>query len=107
MKLTEKGSMAAMPDRPENHRPGTYPGGFAEADARPGTGPARNLLFLREEELRLAQDLLYFGYRDFTAGADRILLAPEPPAQLTAAERDGGASLASSFTSMPGGSCGT
>jgi DNA-binding MarR family transcriptional regulator len=33
----------------------------------------RNLLFLREEELRLAQDLLFFGYRDFTAGADRIL----------------------------------
>lgn len=33
----------------------------------------RNLLFLREEELRLAQDLLYFGYRDFTAGADRLL----------------------------------
>ena len=33
----------------------------------------RNLLFLREEELRLAQDLLFFGYRDFTAGADQIL----------------------------------
>ncbi|MFL1461654.1 MarR family winged helix-turn-helix transcriptional regulator [Roseococcus sp. DSY-14] len=33
----------------------------------------RNLLFLREEELRLAQDLLYFGYRDFTSGPDRIL----------------------------------
>lgn len=33
----------------------------------------RNLLFLREEELRLAQDLLFFGYRDFTAGADAIL----------------------------------
>ena len=32
-----------------------------------------NLLFLREEELRLAQDLLFFGYRDFTAGADQIL----------------------------------
>jgi DNA-binding MarR family transcriptional regulator len=63
MKLTEKGSMAGMPDRPENHRP--------EADPRAGT--ARSLLFLREEELRLAQDLLYFGYRDFTAGADRIL----------------------------------
>jgi len=40
-----------------------------------GAGPAagRNLLFLREEELRLAQDLLFFGYRDFTAGADAIL----------------------------------
>ena len=70
MKLTERGNMAAMPDRPENLRP---TGHHAEADARAGTGPARSLLFLREEELRLAQDLLYFGYRDFTAGADRIL----------------------------------
>ena len=36
-------------------------------------GAGRSLLFLREEELRLAQDLLFFGYRDFTAGADEIL----------------------------------
>ena len=41
---------------------------------KPGNPAAgRNLLFLREEELRLAQDLLFFGYRDFTAGADAIL----------------------------------
>ena len=33
----------------------------------------REHLFLREEELRAAQDLLFFGYRDFTAGADAIL----------------------------------
>jgi DNA-binding MarR family transcriptional regulator len=38
-----------------------------------GSAAGRNLLFLREEELRLAQDLLFFGYRDFTAGADAIL----------------------------------
>jgi DNA-binding MarR family transcriptional regulator len=58
-----------------------------EAAAKPGPAGAsppaeaalkdppagRNLLFLREEELRLAQDLLFFGYRDFTAGADAIL----------------------------------
>lgn len=47
-----------------------------EGPAAPlGAAPAagRNLLFLREEELRLAQDLLFFGYRDFTAGADAIL----------------------------------
>jgi DNA-binding MarR family transcriptional regulator len=46
-----------------------------EADAASrGMAPAgRNLLFLREEELRLAQDLLFFGYRDFTAGADAML----------------------------------
>ena len=43
------------------------------ADDRPGPSAGRNLLFLREEELRLAQDLLFFGYRDFTAGADAIL----------------------------------
>jgi DNA-binding MarR family transcriptional regulator len=37
----------------------------------PGAGT--NLLFLREEEIRSAQDLLFFAYRDFTACADRIL----------------------------------
>ena len=44
-------------------------------DGRAGAAGAagRNLLFLREEELRLAQDLLFFGYRDFTAGPDAIL----------------------------------
>ncbi len=70
MKLTENGIMAAMPEtlkselsRPEPARP---------EPSRP-PGGTRSLLFLREEELRLAQDLLYFGYRDFTAGADRIL----------------------------------
>ncbi|PWC27928.1 MarR family winged helix-turn-helix transcriptional regulator [Teichococcus aestuarii] len=41
-------------------------------DAKP-VGAGRQLLFLREEELRLAQDLLFFGYRDFTAGPDAIL----------------------------------
>lgn len=32
-----------------------------------------NLLFLREEDIRAAQDLLFFAYRDFTAAADAIL----------------------------------
>ena len=32
-----------------------------------------NLLFLREDEIRLAQDLLFFAYRDFTNAADVIL----------------------------------
>jgi len=55
----------------------------ADTEARPSPedrAPAtagRNLLFLREEELPLAQDLLFFGYRDFTAGADAILGALE------------------------------
>jgi DNA-binding MarR family transcriptional regulator len=31
------------------------------------------LLFLREEEIRLAQDLMFFAYRDFTNAADVIL----------------------------------
>lgn len=30
-------------------------------------------LFLREEQMRHAQDLMFFAYRDFTAAADRIL----------------------------------
>ena len=38
---------------------------------RPGAGS--NLLFLREEEIRLAQDLLFFAYRDFTNAADLVL----------------------------------
>jgi DNA-binding MarR family transcriptional regulator len=32
-----------------------------------------NLLFLREEEIRAAQDLLFFAYRDFTRAADEVL----------------------------------
>ena len=32
-----------------------------------------SLLFLREEQIRLAQDLLFFAYRDFTGAADLIL----------------------------------
>lgn len=31
------------------------------------------LLFLREEQIRQAQDLLFFAYRDFTGSADVIL----------------------------------
>jgi DNA-binding MarR family transcriptional regulator len=37
----------------------------------PGAGS--NLLFLREEEIRSAQDLLFFAYRDFTNAADVVL----------------------------------
>lgn len=40
-------------------------------DARAAAGA--NLLFLREEEIRHAQDLLFFAYRDFTNAADVIL----------------------------------
>jgi len=44
------------------------------ADARaPAPAAGSNLLFLREEEIRAAQDLLFFAYRDFTNAADVIL----------------------------------
>ncbi len=39
------------------------------ADVKSGTNP----LFLREEELRQCVELLFFAYRDFTAGPDKIL----------------------------------
>lgn len=42
--------------------------------AEPERAPAgSSLLFLREEQMRLAQDLLFFAYRDFTGAADVIL----------------------------------
>jgi DNA-binding MarR family transcriptional regulator len=36
-------------------------------------GAGSGLLFLREEQMRLAQDLFFFAYRDLTASADAIL----------------------------------
>ena len=39
------------------------------ADLKSGANP----LFLREEELRQAMELLFFAYRDFTAEPDQIL----------------------------------
>jgi DNA-binding MarR family transcriptional regulator len=39
------------------------------ADVKSGA----NLLFLREEELRQGIELLYYAYRDFTAGPDEML----------------------------------
>ena len=46
----------------------------AEGRMSEGRGIAGNsLLFLREEQLRLAQDLMFFAYRDFTGAADVIL----------------------------------
>jgi DNA-binding MarR family transcriptional regulator len=63
--------MAAAPDRMDLKPPSVEASGGDVRAATPAAG--RSLLFLREEELRLAQDLLFFGYRDFTAGADAIL----------------------------------
>ena len=36
-------------------------------------GPAAGLLFLREDELRLAQDMIFFANRDLVATADAML----------------------------------
>lgn len=43
------------------------------AEPKPGASAGSSLLFLREEEIRAAQDLLFFAYRDFTNVADVIL----------------------------------
>lgn len=46
----------------------------AKRDSSPGPGTSgAGLLFLREEELRLAQDIMFFAIRDLTASADAIL----------------------------------
>jgi DNA-binding MarR family transcriptional regulator len=42
-------------------------------DPKGGPQAGSNLLFLREEEIRLAQDMLFFAYRDFTNAADVVL----------------------------------
>ncbi len=59
-------------------RPHPLPAAVLPSPALPsqtasGTQAGANLLFLREDELRLAQDLMFFAYRDFTGAADRIL----------------------------------
>ncbi len=58
-----------MPDVKGELRPAD--GRSPEGRAAPAAGA--NLLFLREEELRAAQDLLFFAYRDFTRAADEVL----------------------------------
>ena len=45
--------------------------GVSPLDTKPPAGISH--LFLREEQMRQAQDLLFFAYRDFTAAADRVL----------------------------------
>ena len=53
--------------------PDGLPGGHPAVKEKTPVSAGREHLFLREEELRAAQDLLFFGYRDFTAGADAML----------------------------------
>jgi DNA-binding MarR family transcriptional regulator len=59
-----KGGLKAVPARPMEPR---------MTDTKPQPAAGSNLLFLREEEIRTAQDLLFFAYRDFTNAADVIL----------------------------------
>ena len=46
---------------------------LAAIDPRASQPPGSSHLFLREEQIRQAQDLLFFAYRDFTGAADAIL----------------------------------
>ncbi len=48
-----------------------YDTGVTTLDAKGQAGASH--LFLREEQMRQAQDLLFFAYRDFTGAADRLL----------------------------------
>ena len=48
-------------------------GALKMIDPKSAPQAGTNLLFLREEEIRAAQDLLFFAYRDFTNAADVIL----------------------------------
>ncbi len=69
-----------MPDAKRPFRPDAAPlprgAGIAPAGTRTAGAPdaaGSSLLFLREEQMRLAQDLMFFAYRDFTGAADPIL----------------------------------
>ncbi len=68
--LSDRRGMAAMSESVNRAGPGSGGGGGHRLPPN-----AARMLFLREEELRLAQDLLFFGYRDFTDAADRVLEA--------------------------------
>lgn len=56
--------------------PSTMPADPKLGDPKPGDqkpGAGANLLFLREEQIRVTQEMLFFAYRDITAAADAIL----------------------------------
>ncbi len=59
-----KGEMRTLDPRAPEHKVAEH-----KVAAPAGT----NLLFLREEEIRTAQDMMFFAYRDFTNAADIIL----------------------------------
>lgn len=47
--------------------------GAVGPDRSSPTTAGSSLLFLREEQIRVAQDMLFFAYRDFTGAADAVL----------------------------------
>ena len=57
------------------HNPSQAPNALkSESSPQPGNGqPGAGLLFLREEEFRIAQDKLFFAIRDLNAAPDVIL----------------------------------
>ncbi len=57
-----------MPNKGDPHKGGSD----AEGQGRGGMAGA-SLLFLREEQIRLAQDMLFLAGRDFAAAADPVL----------------------------------
>jgi DNA-binding MarR family transcriptional regulator len=68
-----KGHEATLPNTLQTApQHGTIGSGALGESKTPGQ-VGSSLLFLREEEMRIAQDLLFFAYREFTNVADVIL----------------------------------
>ena len=63
--LQQRGAPAPAPASQER--------GAGAGVAAIAAGAGTSLLFLREEQMRLAQDLMFFAYRDFTGAADLVL----------------------------------
>jgi DNA-binding MarR family transcriptional regulator len=62
-----------MPAMPEPKVELRDPPGRALIEPKPFDPAGTNVLVPREEEIRMAQDLMFFAYRDFTNAADVIL----------------------------------
>ncbi len=60
-------------DREPGRAPARDPAREAGAAPEPAGGAGTGVLFLREEQMRLAQDLFFLAYRDLAATADAVL----------------------------------
>jgi DNA-binding MarR family transcriptional regulator len=69
----QKGAFKAADQRPLDSRAEARLSDARFVETKNPSPAGTNLLFLREEEIRGAQDLLFFAYRDFTNAADVIL----------------------------------